>query len=146
MGREVGGFTIVELIIVVTVLIIMSTVAVDALIRERNAYTEVANIGELKLLITKARFDAVKSSSAYGVSLSPGKVSVVKKSNGSISVLESQIVSPPFTYYVNGVKKADIVIFFNPYGVPFGNGSPVDNLTVCGGIGRCVTVRYVVGM
>jgi len=138
MGRKVEGFTLVELVLVITVLLVISVIALNSLVEEKKAYGTVSSLERAKSVLANARFSAVRRLHPCEVEFTSNSIAIVDKTTGDI--LDNQTVSMPITVYADG-KQANSLVF-NTLGVAMlPNESIVDNVTLCG-VKRCTTIVY----
>ena len=138
------GFTLIEAVLIMLIVLIVSAVALSPLIKEKSAYNSLSDIEKVISLIKYARFMSVRNSTRYGFSINGNTVRVSPMDNSS-DIVREVYCSGKCAFKVNGSSVRSFTIAFNQYGVPFLNGSIVDNITICDGEGRkCQTVVYVV--
>ena len=130
MNRRQKGFSLIELLIVVTIILIISAIAIPNLMRSKMSANEAAAIGALKALTESA----VMYSNSYGgfpqtiSNLGPSGGGGPNSSSAAADLIDSGLATGvksgyKFTYSVTGADTAGNVVGYSITAVPVTPGS-----------------------
>ncbi len=91
--REQKGFSLIELLIVVAIILVISAIAIPNLIRSRISANEASAVGSIRLMITAAS----NYNSTYGNGFPPSLAAIGTTGSGSPSCTNAELIDPVLT-------------------------------------------------
>jgi type IV pilus assembly protein PilA len=93
MNRRHKGFSLIELLIVVAVILVIAAIAIPSLIRSRMAANEASAIGSIRIMITAAG----NYNSTYGNGFPPSLASIGTTGSSGASCTNAQLLDSVLT-------------------------------------------------